>query len=691
MTMKPLFLLSFLMSVVLLHAQSVEHGLVGFATYPSAGIEGTIGGGLGEIVKVDNEADLRKYCKASGAYTILFEGTITNTAEQDIQVTSNKTIIGLNGNAELEGIGFKANGVNNVIIRGFRISNAHVDAIAFRNSTHVWIDHCDLSSSSDGLFDFTNGSDFMTASWNAFHDHDKVSICNSGTQHYDDVDKQNVSYHHNSFINTTQRNPRIGYGRGHVWNNYYENVSSYCVGYFTGARVIVENNYFKKCNKPLNQSYSNDPTSAHYGKAESIGNIFDGCSGNTKGTGEAFDAEYFYDASRYIDAASDVPNLVNASAGVMSGLEYDLVPLPNSGRIDYPVAEPTLKWSKAPDALSYRVYFAASLDALDTCFVAETQKNSIEVGLLTANTKYFWRVDIQLADTLLKGAVWSFTTAIEQAAKPYPANGETNAQLQAQKNANTTQPMTLTWSPAFGAESYRLSLRDELSEMSHVVELDGKTTSWQAPELIRGKTYTWSVESLIDGQAVATPEEWTFSASIVEAVEGKNEAENWTRGLRAYIEPQDGSWFTASGKKVIGGESGPGTLNAEWRGKHVEAEISIQMFDESDGSGTYKLFLNNKQIGKATANKNNDKLATYVLATTELKEGDQLRLELAPEGGEGCRTDYIYIKIKQVIDGIENVIVETNENAASYNLWGIPVDEDYHGIIIKNREKIFNK
>lgn len=582
--MRKILLFLLLLLTHSLQAQDLEHGLVGFAATQAYGTEGTIGGGLGKVVRVTTEADLRKYCIAAEPYVILYEGNITLTNEQDIQVASDKTIIGLNANAVLDGIGFNANGVSNVIIRGFTIRKAHADAIAFRDSHHVWVDHCDLSDSDDGLLDFTIGSDLLTVSWNRFSNHDKVSVCNSGTQHYEDVDKQNVSYHHNSFIKTTQRNPRIGYGRGHVWNNYYESVSSYCVGYFTGARVVIEKNYFLNSKTPLKQMYSDDPASAHYAQALSVGNVFKGCSGNTKDTGGAFEVADFYDYDMTLSAADNVPAIVKASAGPMAGLEYDLVPLPNNGRIDYAMENATLRWSNAPDAISYDVYLAMSPNELQAGSIGTVTENSVKAtGLLPATT-YYWRVDTKLADRTITGKAWQFTTAPAVPGKPYPADGETNAQLQEQKNANTTQPMTMRWAPAHGAAGYAITVWDEASEIYHTADVTAEKTAWQPPTLPRGRNYTWTVDVLdADGNIMQKGNSWTFTAPIATAVEGKNEAENWALGLRSFIEVQDGAWFLASGKKVIGGESGPGTMNAEWNGKRVKAKISVCMFDESDG------------------------------------------------------------------------------------------------------------
>ena len=645
--MKNILSILFLLSAALLvQAQQVEHGLVGFAAMPGYGLEGTIGGGLGEVVRVTDEADLRRYCAAERPYTILFTGTIKAADERDIDVASDKTIIGLGGRAVLDGIGFRAEGVNNVVIRGFTIRNAHQDAIAFRSSHHVWVDHCDLGSSDDGLLDFTIGSDLLTASWNRFLDHNKVSVCNSGTQHAEDVGRENVSYHHNAFLRTTQRNPRIGYGRGHVWNNYYEGVKSYCVGYFCGARVVVEGNSFNRCKTPLKQMYSDDPASAFYACASSVDNLFNECSGNTQGTGAVFDAGSLYDYTMTLDKAADVQARVTASAGPVAGLEYDLIPLPNHGRTDYAPADGTLRWSKAPDAVEYQVYLSTSPTIRPGDRVGRVNDNQITVKRLKAATRYYWRVDTRLADTLLTGVVWQFTTASAFASKPFPADGEGQVPLHVAQGVEATRPLVLQWSPAFGAKRYRLTLSDEKGEVVRTAEVDACTTTWQPEALPYGRSYTWTVTPVMKSKAAREVPQWTFSTPIAEACEGMNEAEVWTRGLRSFVEVQDGAWFKASGDKVVCGEAGVGTLSAEWRGGRVKADISLRMFDESDGKGCYRLYINNVLQRTLIADANTDALVNHPLGTFDLNTGDQLRLELLPEGGESCRTDGILITVR---------------------------------------------
>ena len=58
----------------------------------------------------------------------------------------------------------------NVIIRNLNITGGE-DAIAVKYTDHLWIDHLDVSSCSDGLIDITRESDMYTVSWTRFSDH----------------------------------------------------------------------------------------------------------------------------------------------------------------------------------------------------------------------------------------------------------------------------------------------------------------------------------------------------------------------------------------------------------------------------------------------------------------------------------------------------------------------------------------
>lgn len=84
---------------------------------------GTTGGLGGTEVVVNNLEDLQTYAAADGPHIIKVEGTITIEPEgEELEVSSDKTIIGVGDSAHIENGGFGIHGVSNVIIRNLRIS-----------------------------------------------------------------------------------------------------------------------------------------------------------------------------------------------------------------------------------------------------------------------------------------------------------------------------------------------------------------------------------------------------------------------------------------------------------------------------------------------------------------------------------------------------------------------------------------
>jgi pectate lyase len=92
-------------------------------------------------------------------------------------------------------------------------------------STRVWIDHNTLSHGYDGAIDIKRASDYVTVSWNHVFNHDKdMLLGHSDDNGSEDIGHLRVTYHHNWFDGTVQRNPRVRFGNPvHVFNNYYCN------------------------------------------------------------------------------------------------------------------------------------------------------------------------------------------------------------------------------------------------------------------------------------------------------------------------------------------------------------------------------------------------------------------------------------------------------------------------------------
>lgn len=203
-----------------------------------------------------------------------------------LNIRSNTTLVGFSG-ARIQGGGFVLNGVQNVIIRNIDFEapvdyfpqwdptdgsagnwNSQFDALGISNSTqHVWIDHNTLSDGRfpdsaspdyygrkyqqhDGLLDITNSSNYVTASFNIFKDHDKVSIIGSSDSRVQDRGTLKTTIHHNWYRNLKQRLPRVRYGQVDVYNNYYdlrttlEYSNDYAWGVGTESGIYAQYNYF---------------------------------------------------------------------------------------------------------------------------------------------------------------------------------------------------------------------------------------------------------------------------------------------------------------------------------------------------------------------------------------------------------------------------------------------------------------
>jgi hypothetical protein len=197
----------------------------GWAGVNALGQNGTTGGAGGPTVTVSTAADFISFAQRSGPFVIQVSGTITLTAMTD--VTSDKTIVGLGANSGFTGFGLNiglpisdsitsppANAVHNVILRNLRISNSADDDINVQMfSHHIWIDHNDLSTPNDGSLDIKRGSSYVTVSWNHAHDANKnMLLGHDDSNAAQDVGFLKVTYHHNWFDATRQRNPRVRFG-----------------------------------------------------------------------------------------------------------------------------------------------------------------------------------------------------------------------------------------------------------------------------------------------------------------------------------------------------------------------------------------------------------------------------------------------------------------------------------------------
>ena len=154
-----------------------------------------------------------------------------------------------------------------MIIRNLKIGMvlaANGDAIGIQASTNVWIDHNELYSDLDhdkdyydGLVDVSHASEWVTISNNHIHDHHKASLTGHSDSNADeDTGHLHVTYANNHWQNIASRAPSVRFGTVHIFNQYYENITSSGINTRQGAQVLVESTVFVDAEKPITAAYS---------------------------------------------------------------------------------------------------------------------------------------------------------------------------------------------------------------------------------------------------------------------------------------------------------------------------------------------------------------------------------------------------------------------------------------------------
>lgn len=269
--------------------------------------ENTTGGAGGGTVTVSTTEDFVAAAESDGPLNIEVAGTI-QLSEME-RVTSDKSIVGVGSSGVLTGGGLNISEADNVIIQNLTISGSFDDNINVQYSTNVWIDHNDLSGANDGALDIKRASDNITVSWNHFHDQDKNSLLgHSDSNAGEDVGRLHVSYHHNWYDATNQRNPRVRFGNPvHVFNNYYNDIGAYGVASTMQGGVLVEANSFENVEDPFHLGEGSSPEGSLVAVDNLLVNSGAGQTGGSVGS-----IPYAYTP----DPASEVKALVTAGAGV---------------------------------------------------------------------------------------------------------------------------------------------------------------------------------------------------------------------------------------------------------------------------------------------------------------------------------------------------------------------------------------
>jgi pectate lyase len=292
-----------------------DFSLFGWATQ-AGGTTGGAGAGTGTV---STASEFLAAVESPGPSNILVFGTISIPGYAMIR--ANKTIMGLGTNAGVIGslnMDHRSTGVSNVIIRNLHISNPQGvgdgDTIIIQlGAHHIWIDHCTLSDSPDGLLDIVEGSYYITISWCKFtytwkRGHRFTSLFSKRDSAVADRGKLKITYHHNWWsIGCQERMPRGRFGQVHCFNNYYfAPGNNYCIRAGVEAQILVENNFFRDVNAPYGPWPGTD------GKINASGNEFENVTGTiAPGDDIIFTPPYGY----ALDPAANIPKSVTNWAG----------------------------------------------------------------------------------------------------------------------------------------------------------------------------------------------------------------------------------------------------------------------------------------------------------------------------------------------------------------------------------------
>jgi pectate lyase len=321
---------------------------IGWASQGSA----TTGGGTATPILVTTLAQFKTEVAGTAAKVIYVQGEF---APSEIKVGSNKTIIGCSSGAKIQGSIGIGTGSSNVIVRNLKISGYGVgdcakdpgfdsgtgcssgaDAIAVNGTAHhVWFDHCLIMDGTDGNLDITNNADFVTVSWTKFaytprtdnvgddstgaaghRFSNLVGGTDSTPTGWPGTRPLNVTWHHNWWADgVVERQPRVRFGRNHLFNNYYNSsVSNYCVRAGIEASILLEGNAFEGVKSPHQfNNTSNEETAYIALGTGDRANGYTSTSGDqeTEGGGAPFTPPYAYQ----VTSASGVGAAVKAGAG----------------------------------------------------------------------------------------------------------------------------------------------------------------------------------------------------------------------------------------------------------------------------------------------------------------------------------------------------------------------------------------
>jgi concanavalin A-like lectin/glucanase superfamily protein len=198
-------------------------------------------------------------------------------------------------------------------------------------------------------------------------------------------------------------------------------------------------------------------------------------------------------------------------------------PTPADGAMD--VTSPLLAWSPGDTAASHDVYLGTTPALTAADLVSEGQATPVywHTAGLELGTTYYWRVDEVAADmtTVHTGSVWTFSTALDVAHAPAPADGAAFIGLE--------QP-ELAWTAGWGSVSHDVYFGTDADTVANgtgdTFKGNQTETTFLLGTLESGLTYYWRVDEIAADGAVTVGLVWSF-ATVPQVAIGDPDLVGW--------------------------------------------------------------------------------------------------------------------------------------------------------------------
>lgn len=225
------------------------------------------------------------------------------------------------------------------------------DALSIKGGQHVWIDHCEFSSSLtpkevdgtdinfsdhkfpvdlegedctekqkwtkdfyDGLLDVSETSRFVSISNSYFHDHWKACLCggsNDKAESQPQGSQVRMTMYNNYFENIHSRQPLFRFGRAHIYSSYLKGAGSGSdatgIEVRAESRVYVDNVYFENIHSDKTVGCWNSSSGLGEGKW-----TVKGCEGASISSNAGFTPPYNWTKTSASDSKANLPT----SAGI---------------------------------------------------------------------------------------------------------------------------------------------------------------------------------------------------------------------------------------------------------------------------------------------------------------------------------------------------------------------------------------